>query len=129
MTLKEIFNEIKNRLNVASNFAQVDAFCGDTRTKILEACANEGVCVCVSFEDAEVSSANASYRIKPQTRSVVVYYVCSIGRMVYGEHLDDIEKIFSILHSLRIGNDTLQPKGFKLIDRDSVLVYALNFTI
>ena len=129
MTLKEIFLAIKNKIDIATNFAQVAAFCGDTRTAILQACADEGACVCVSFEGADVASANASYRIKPQTRSITVFYACSFARANGGEHLDDIELIISFLHALRIDNATLQPVNIKLLDRDSVLVYALTFTI
>ena len=45
MTLKEIFNAIKNKLDVDTDFAQVDAFCGNTKTNILQACADNGACV------------------------------------------------------------------------------------
>lgn len=129
MTLEEIFNAIKNKLDVATNFAQVAAFCGDTRANILRACADEGACVCVSFDAADVASSNASYRIKPQSRAFTVYYACSLARMEGGAHLADIEQIFSTLHAFRVGNDTLQPVDAKIVDRDSVIVYALSFTI
>lgn len=129
MTLKEIFNAIKNKLDVDTDFAQVDAFCGNTKTNILQACADNGACVCVSLDGAEISSANASYRVKPQSRDIAVYYACSLERMSEGEHLDDIEQILSALHAFRMDNDTLQPRDIKVVDRDSIVVYALNFTI
>lgn len=129
MSLREIFNAVKKRLATATSFPQVDAFCGQSRAEILQTCAESGVCVCVSLDGAEISSANASYRIKPQSREINVYYVCTMERMADGRHLDDIEQIMGALHAFRIGNETLQPQRLKIVDRDGVVVYALGFSV
>lgn len=127
MTLKEIFNAICARLE-KTELRGVGMFTGDTLAEIKRGAVSGG-CYAVNIASAEVSSANASYRIKPQSREVSVYYACSMQTASTGAHLDDIETIFSTLHALRVGNDTLQPKEFKLADADGVVVYALTFTI
>ena len=125
--MKKFFEEISKALSEC-NYPQVVAFCGDTVEQIKTLCVENGCCVCLALEGAEVSSANSGFRIKEQSREIIIYYACSFA-YANGTHLDDIEKIFSTMHGLRFGNSTLQPKSFKLVNRDSVLVYALNFSI
>lgn len=127
MTLKEIYNAIRAKL-AELPIQGVPMFTGDTLTQIKQGALNGG-CYAVNITSADVSSANASYRIKPQSRDVAVYYACAMETAAQGDHLDDIESIFECLHAFRVGNDTLQPKDFKLLNDDSVLVYALNFSI
>ena len=126
--MKNLFEAILTALD-ACNYRRVAAFCGDTAEQIKAYCVEYGCCVCASLESAEISSANAAFRVKEQTRNVAVYYACSLEHAADGSHLDDIEAIFAALHGLRVGNSTLQPSDFKLVNRDSVLVFALNFTI
>ncbi len=127
MTLKEIYNAIHNKLE-DTNLQYVGMFNDDTLDEIKKGTINRG-CYAVNILSAEVSSVNISYRIKSQSRNVAVYYACSMQMATNGEYLDDIEMIFSTLHSLRVNNDTLQPKDFKLLNDDGVLVYTLNFTL
>ncbi len=129
MTLKEIFSAVKKALSEKTRFAQVDAFSGETEERIKQLCVDEGACVCVSFEGAKVASANASYLIKTQTRDFAIYYACLLSKAGNGEHLDDMEKVLSALHALRVGNNTVQPQEIKLLQRSGVLVYSLTFTI
>ena len=126
--MKTLFASVLAALDTCG-YSRVAAFCGDTAEQIKAYCLSSGCSVCAAFEGAEVSSANAAFRVREQSRKIVVYYACSMARAADGTNLDDIEAIWGALHGLRVGNSTLQAKDFNLINRDAVLVFALNFTI
>lgn len=128
MTLKEIHNAIKNKVEELG-FDMIPAFCGETRELIRETCVNSTrkSCAIVSIDGASIGSANAPYRVTDKTVSVLFATLYQTAEN--GDHLEYIESIFKQLHALRIGTETLQGKDYKLIDHDTVLVFALNFKI
>ena len=122
--MKKAFLFVKNAVEGAG-FNCVPAYCGDAVERIKQNAALDGRCTAVSFESAEIASANAGFRVREI--SVAVFYACELSLAENGAHLDDIEKLFSALHALRLDNKTLQCQNVQLVDRATFLVYRLDF--